>query len=69
MSPSPHILNASKLIKTPIVTACLVNESDLRLAAVVKARIETTLLQDVVSSVAGVMAPGDCYVQVCFMYK
>lgn len=42
-----EIINASKVISTPIINAVLVNENDERAARVVKGRIEKTLLSDV----------------------
>ncbi|EDO16069.1 hypothetical protein Kpol_1016p9 [Vanderwaltozyma polyspora DSM 70294] len=42
-----EIINASKVISTPIINAVLVNDNDKRAARVVKGRIEKTLLSDV----------------------
>lgn len=42
-----EIINASKVISTPIINAALVNENDERAARVVKGRIEKTLLSDI----------------------
>ncbi|SCU79800.1 LADA_0B03224g1_1 [Lachancea dasiensis] len=42
-----EIINASKVISTPIINAVLVNDNDERAARVVKGRIEKTLLSDV----------------------
>lgn len=42
-----EIINASKVISTPIINAVLVNDEDERAARVVKGRIEKTLLSDV----------------------
>ena len=45
-----EIINASKSISTPIITAVLVNPHSEQAARIVKGRIETTLLGDVRSS-------------------
>lgn len=42
-----EIINAAKVILTPIINAVLVNDDDERAARVVKGRIEKTLLRDV----------------------
>jgi DNA-directed RNA polymerase III subunit RPC1 len=42
-----EIINATKLISTPIIAAKLVNEFDLISARLVKGRLETTLLGDI----------------------
>lgn len=42
-----EIINASKVISTPIINAVLVNDDDERAARVVKGRVEKTLLGDV----------------------
>lgn len=42
-----EIINASKVISTPIINAVLVNDEDERAARVVKGRVEKTLLSDV----------------------
>jgi DNA-directed RNA polymerase III subunit RPC1 len=43
-----EIINASKLISTPVITCELENKVDLKAARVVKARIEKTYISDVV---------------------
>ena len=42
-----EIINASKVISTPIITCTLVTEDDERAARIVKGRIEKTYLEDV----------------------
>jgi DNA-directed RNA polymerase III subunit RPC1 len=42
-----EIINASKVISTPVITCELANRSDIRSARVVKARIEKTYLENV----------------------
>lgn len=43
-----EIINASKTISTPIITAYLLNDEDERVARMIKGRIEKTYLKDVV---------------------
>ena len=45
-----EIINASKTISTPIITATLVNDQDERAARIVKGRIERTKLGEVCST-------------------
>lgn len=42
-----EIINASKLISTPVISCELVNKDDIRSARVVKSRIQKTFLSDV----------------------
>jgi DNA-directed RNA polymerase beta' subunit len=42
-----EIINASKVISTPIITTRLVCDTDVRVARIIKGRIEKTLLGDV----------------------
>ena len=42
-----ELINAAKSISTPIITAALQTEDDLRVARIVKARIEKTTLGEV----------------------
>jgi DNA-directed RNA polymerase III subunit RPC1 len=42
-----EIINAAKNISTPIITAKLVSDQDLKAARIVKARIEKTVLGEV----------------------
>ena len=59
-----EIINASKVIATPIVTAVLENTSSEAAARIVKARIEKTYLRDVAEIVAPVYAGENSYVSV-----
>jgi len=43
-----EIISASKSISTPIITAALENDTDTRVARIVKARIEKCVLEDVI---------------------
>lgn len=42
-----EIINASKIISTPIITTRLISDRDIRIARIVKGRIEKTTLGDV----------------------
>ncbi|KAK4126747.1 beta and beta-prime subunits of DNA dependent RNA-polymerase [Parathielavia appendiculata] len=44
-----EIINASKLISTPVITCELENKTDIKAARVVKGRIEKTYISDVIS--------------------
>jgi DNA-directed RNA polymerase III subunit RPC1 len=59
-----EIISATKIIKTPIITAKLVNEKDLISARIVKGRLETTLLGDVCEYIKEVYSPNGCYLSV-----
>lgn len=59
-----EIINASKVISTPIINAVLVNDSDERAARVVKGRIEKTLLSDVAFYVQDVYRDNLSFLQV-----
>ena len=59
-----EIINASKVIATPIVTAVLENTSSEAAARIVKARIEKTYLRDVAEIVAPVYVGEQPYVSV-----
>lgn len=59
-----EIINASKLISTPIMKAVLVNDRDERAARVVKGRIEKTLLEDVAYYIEDVYKENQAYLQV-----
>ena len=47
-----EIINASKNISTPIITASLVSENDVKAARVVKGRVEKTTLGEVCSDIS-----------------
>nr|WCZ58477.1 RNA polymerase III subunit RPC1 [Andalucia godoyi] len=59
-----EIINASKTISTPIITAELVDSKNERAARVVKARLEKTLLGQVCEYMREVYTPGQCYVSI-----
>lgn len=57
-----EIINATKEISTPIISATLVNENDLISARIVKGRIEKTLLGDIAETIKEVYTPKGCYI-------
>lgn len=57
-----EIINATKDISTPIISAKLVNENDLVSARIVKGRIEKTLLGDIAAYIKEVYTPKGCYI-------
>lgn len=59
-----EIINASKVISTPIINAVLVNDNDERAARVVKGRIEKTLLSDVAFYIQDVYQDNLSFMQV-----
>ncbi|KAH3683384.1 hypothetical protein WICPIJ_005642 [Wickerhamomyces pijperi] len=59
-----EIINASKVISTPIINAVLVNDEDERAARVVKGRIEKTLLSDVAFYIQDVYKDDLSFIQV-----
>jgi DNA-directed RNA polymerase III subunit RPC1 len=59
-----EIINASKVISTPIINAVLVNDDDERAARVVKGRIEKTLLSDVAFYIQDVYKHDLSFIQV-----
>ena len=58
-----EIINASKNISTPIITASLVSENDVKAARVVKGRVEKTTLGEVCSDISIVVRPNDMYLE------
>jgi len=56
-----EIINASKKISTPIVTAHLTNEFDPEFARRVKGRIENTCLGEVSEYIEEVLLPDECF--------
>ncbi|CAH1406139.1 unnamed protein product [Nezara viridula] len=56
-----EIINASKSISTPIITAYLVNDTDPEFARQVKGRIEKTTLGEVTEYIEEVYVPSDCF--------
>ena len=59
-----EIINASKVISTPIINAVLVNDKDERAARVVKGRVEKTLLEDVACYIEDVYKESQAFLQV-----
>jgi len=59
-----EIINATKLISTPIIAAKLVNEKDVIAARIVKGRLETTLLGDICSYIKEVYCPSGVYLSI-----
>ncbi len=59
-----EIINATKEISTPIITAKLVNDSDLISSRIVKGRIEKTLLGDIAKYIKEVYTPRGCFLEV-----
>ncbi|SCU85265.1 LAFA_0D14752g1_1 [Lachancea sp. 'fantastica'] len=59
-----EIINASKVISTPIINAVLVNDNDERAARVVKGRIEKTLMSDVAFYIQDVYRDNMSFLQV-----
>jgi DNA-directed RNA polymerase III subunit RPC1 len=58
-----EIINASKAISTPIITASLVSEKDVTAARVVKGRVEKTTLGEVCSEINVVIRSNDLYLE------
>ncbi|KAI9912862.1 hypothetical protein PsorP6_006479 [Peronosclerospora sorghi] len=59
-----EIINASKTISTPIITAALVCETDERAARIVKGRIEKTTLGEIAMHIKEVYARDQAYLSV-----
>ena len=59
-----EIINASKVISTPIINAVLVNDTDERAARVVKGRVEKTLLSDVAFYIQDVYKDNMAFLQI-----
>jgi len=59
-----EIINASKVISTPIITARLVKDDNKVAARMVKAAIEKTTLGEIAEFIKEVYAPGKCYISV-----
>lgn len=56
-----EIINASKSISTPIITAEIENNTDIEFARKVKARIEKTTLGEISSFIEEVYRPTECF--------
>ena len=59
-----EIINAAKIISTPIITAELVNKSSLPSARIVKGRVEKTLLGDVAAHIDEVVGPDGVFLRI-----
>ena len=59
-----EIINASKLISTPIITAMLVNDKIERTARILKGRIEKTMLGGITEYIKEIYEPYECYLSV-----
>jgi DNA-directed RNA polymerase III subunit RPC1 len=59
-----EIINATRIISTPIIAAKLVNEIDVISARIVKGRLETTLLGDISKYIKEVYSPKGCYLSI-----
>ncbi|KAF9991179.1 hypothetical protein BGZ75_002806 [Mortierella antarctica] len=59
-----EIINAAKVITTPIITTRLVNNMDVKAARIVKGRIEKTMLGDIAEFIEEVYKPDECYIGV-----
>ncbi|QSL65865.1 hypothetical protein MERGE_000144 [Pneumocystis wakefieldiae] len=57
-----EIINAAKVISTPIITCKLVTENDIRSARVVKGRIEKTYMKDITKFIEEVYGPISSYI-------
>ena len=60
-----EIINAAKNISTPIITAALECDDNVKAARVVKGRVEKTTLGEVCKFIDVVYNPSACYVEVC----
>ena len=59
-----EIINAAKIISTPIITAELINKSSLPSARIVKGRVEKTLLGDVAAHIDEVVGPDGVFLRI-----
>jgi DNA-directed RNA polymerase III subunit RPC1 len=59
-----EIISAAKTISTPIITAELENDTDIRAARIVKARLEKCVLGDVTKYIEDVYGPAECHIQI-----
>lgn len=59
-----EIINASRTIATPIITAALVSKNDVKAARVVKGRVERTFLGEVAEYIKEVYRAGSSYIAV-----
>ena len=56
-----EIISAAKNISTPIITAQLENDTDQRVARIVKARLEKCVLEDVIFRLTGLTVDYEIY--------
>ena len=61
-----EIINASKQISTPIITATLLNATSIHSARIIKGRIEKTTLGEVAESIQEVYKADQCYLSIKF---
>jgi len=59
-----EIINAAKLISSPIITVPLQSERDVKSARIVKGRIEKTTLGEVSEYIEEFYSPAECYLQI-----
>lgn len=59
-----EIINSTKTISTPVIYAELLDKKDLIAARIVKGRIETTKLSEILEYVKEVMSPKGCYLKI-----
>lgn len=59
-----EIINASKLISTPIITAMLVSDRDQVAARIIKGRVEVTRLGDLSEHIEEVYTPSESYLRI-----
>ena len=64
-----EIINAAKNISTPIITAALVCDNDVKAARLVKGRVEKTTLGEVCRHIHVVLTPGAAYLEVALDEK
>jgi DNA-directed RNA polymerase III subunit RPC1 len=61
-----EIINAAKKISTPIISVELENKVDVRVAQVVKARLEKTYLKDIAEHIEDVWGPTKAWINIRF---
>ena len=59
-----EIINATKDISTPIISAKLINEKDVISARIVKGRLEKTLLGEIASYIKEMYTPKGCHLEI-----
>ena len=58
-----EIINATKNISTPIITAKLISDKDVKAARLVKGRMEKTTLGEICESISVVLRPSGAYLE------